>query len=62
MSKSNDHVAYVWPNGDWCWEDEYEEYSHNKSDDCAEVIVPDEVVDQGEDYIDEWIYEYSKEV
>jgi len=62
MTEANEHVAYVWPNGDWCWEDEYEEYSSNKSDDCASVAVPNEVMDQNDDAIEDWVYEYSKGV
>ena len=35
-------LAYFWPNGDWCWADELEEYSHNMSDDVLSYRVADE--------------------
>lgn len=43
---------YVWPDGEWCWPEEYCEYHHvHKSDDFAVVSVSDRCDDEDADRI-----------
>jgi hypothetical protein len=32
---------YIWPNGDWCYEEDLSDYLHDYSDDYSEMTVPD---------------------
>lgn len=34
--------ACFWPNGDWCWAAELEDYGRNKSDDFAIRLAEDD--------------------
>jgi hypothetical protein len=51
---TNEDTVYItiWPDGSWCYDDEFELYSADKSDDFLRTPLPSDV---GPDYIDEWI-------
>ena len=53
-------TAYIWPCDTWCWEDEYEdiEYTH-MSDDFATVTIEDDILTQGDEIIEQFIYNYN---
>ena len=55
MASLDDRVVCVWPNKDWCFGDELEEYGYDKSDDYIIINHPPEVTDM-ERYINELTY------
>ena len=48
--------AHFWPNGDWCWCYELEEYGRNKSDDFLTYATKD---DDHAERIASQVYKYG---
>ena len=45
---------YMWPNGDWCIEDDFETFSLHLGDDYQTMICPEHIT---KDDIDEFVVE-----
>ena len=50
--KMKDLKICVWPDGEWCFEEDLEEALRNKSDDYMELLVS---TDMDEDAIEEYV-------
>lgn len=51
-------IICIWPNGDYCYEEELEEYLETRSDDYSETILPPEY---GDEEVDVFVYFFNKE-
>lgn len=52
-------MVFVWPNYDWCYEDEVEEYLASRSDDYMAVVVVISDLLNSDTAIDEYLKYYK---